>query len=147
MTKKKINILLIEDNPGDVDLILYTFKKNRINNEIKAITSGEEALDFIFKRNNYENALSPDLIILDINLPKISGLEILKEIKSHSETKMIPTIILTTSKSEMDILTAYENFASAYVVKPVEIEEFIETIAKLDNFWLDIVKLPNNREK
>ena len=136
-------ILLIEDNPSDADLVLYSFKKNRINNEMKTINNGEEALDFIFKRNQYKTVKTPDLIILDINLPKINGLEILKQIKYNPKTKIIPTIILTTSKSDLDLLAAYENYTNAYLVKPVEIEDFISAISALDNFWLDIVKLPN----
>jgi DNA-binding response OmpR family regulator len=142
MNASKVFILLVEDNPGDADLVLYTFKKNRIKNDLKVIDNGKDALDFIFKRNGHENAQRPDLIILDINLPKIGGLDILKEIKHSDQTKTIPTVILTTSKSELDVLTAYENYANAYLVKPVEIEQFITTISTLDNFWLNIVRLP-----
>lgn len=144
---KKTYILLVEDNPGDADLVLYTFKKNQINNEIKIVDNGEKALDFVFKRNQYKNEKTPDLIILDINLPKISGLEVLKEIKHNPKTKIIPTVILTTSKSDIDVLTAYENYSNAYLVKPVEIKDFMEAISALDNFWLNLVKLPNDSKE
>ncbi len=145
MSDSLAHILIIEDNPGDVDLIKYSFKKNKIINTYDVISDGQDAVDFVFKREPFENAKTPDLIILDINLPRKSGLEILSEIKSSPKTKRIPVIILTTSKSDEDIFKAYDQFVNAYLVKPVGLDSFVEVVGTIDNFWLSIVKFPKEK--
>ena len=142
MKSKLAHILIVEDNPGDVDLLRYSFKKNKITNTYEVAEDGEEALNYIFKRGEHKNAKTPDMIILDINLPKVSGLTVLKEIKSNPKTKMIPVIILTTSKDDMDVLKAYDNYVNAYLVKPVDMKNFLDVVSSLEIFWLSIVQLP-----
>lgn len=143
MKGKQAHILIVEDNPGDVDLIRYSFKKNKIMNTFDVAEDGEEGLNYIFKRNGHEDALTPDLIILDINLPKVNGLTVLKEIKNDPNTKKIPVIILTTSKDDMDVLKAYDSYVNAYLVKPVDMKKFLEVVSSLEIFWLSIVQLPD----
>ncbi len=146
MKEKCAHILIVEDNPGDIDLIKYTFKKNRIINTFDVAEDGEIALDYIYKRNGYEEAKTPNIIILDINLPKISGLQILEIIKKDPITRKIPVIMLTTSKNDLDILKAYDNYVNAYLVKPVDVKEFLNVISSLESFWLSIVQLPNHEK-
>ena len=135
-------ILLVEDNPADIDLIRYTFKKNKIENRLEVIEDGERALDYILKRNGYEGAEKPDLIILDINLPRMNGLEILQIIKEEEISRKIPVVMLTTSSEVGDIETAYEHRANAYLVKPVEIHDFIDIITKLEEFMIRVIRRP-----
>ena len=135
-------ILLVEDNEADVDLIRYTFKQNKINNELIVIGDGEEAVEYLLKKGRYKDVLLPDIIILDINLPKKNGLEVLKEIKADEDARIVPVVILTTSSADRDILEAYKNYVNAYLVKPVEIEEFIKVISKMEEFMIRIIKKP-----
>ncbi|MDI6724576.1 MAG: response regulator [Methanobacterium sp.] len=131
-----ITVLLVEDNPADVRLIKEVFNGFQIKNDIIDIGDGKEAMDYLYKKGNYKNAKTPSIILLDLNLPKKDGREILKEIKNHDELKIIPVIILTTSNDKEDIYNAYKHHANAYLVKPVDFKEFEETISSLEDFWL-----------
>lgn len=140
---KPIDILLVEDNPGDIRLTREAFKDGRIKNEINVVMDGEEAVLYLKKKDKYVNASTPDIILLDLNLPKKDGREVLAEIKSDPELKCIPVIILTTSSAQSDILNTYSNHANCYIMKPVDFNQFINVIRTIENFWLTIVKLPS----
>ena len=137
-----INILLVEDNPGDIRLTKEVLKDGKIKNNLSVAMDGEEAISYLKKEGSYSNALTPDIILLDLNLPKKDGREVLAEIKSDSNLMMIPVIILTTSSAEKDILSTYANYANCYITKPVDFNQFINVIRSIENFWLTIVKLP-----
>jgi two-component system, chemotaxis family, response regulator Rcp1 len=137
-----VNLLLIEDNPGDIKLIQETLKENRFLAELTVITDGEEALNFLKRRGEYEFEQHPDLILLDLNLPKLNGQEILSEIKKDEELKRIPVIVLTSSTEEKDIYRSYNLNANCYITKRVDLDNFIKVIRSIENFWLTIVKLP-----
>lgn len=137
-----IEILLVEDNPGDVRLTVETFKEQKIYNNIHVVSDGAEALDFLYKRGKHSNAMRPDLILLDLNLPKIDGREVLKEIKNNDHLKSIPVVILTVSKSEEDILKSYNLHANCYISKPIDLAQFERVVKTIQEFWLTIVKLP-----
>ncbi len=138
---KKVKILLVEDNEGDILLTKEAFEEARIINDLSVAKNGKEALDYIFRRGRYTDAEKPDLILLDINLPVKSGHEVLAEIKNHPDTKRIPVVMLTTSDSKKDIEKAYGNYANCYISKPVEIENFMEAMQKVEDFWFQLVKL------
>ncbi len=137
-----VNLLLIEDNPGDIKLIKETLKENRFLTELTVITDGEEALNYLKRRGEYEFEPHPDLILLDLNLPRLNGQEILAEIKKDEELKRIPVIVLTSSTEENDIYKSYNLNANCYISKPVDLDNFIKVIRSIENFWLTIVKLP-----
>lgn len=137
-----VDILLVEDNPGDVRLTKEALKDSKIKNSLFVVDNGEKAMDFLCKRNGYEDVPVPDLIILDLNLPKKNGKEVLSEIKSDETLKHIPVVVLTTSKADEDILKSYKLFANCYITKPLELDNFIEVVKTIENFWLTIVKLP-----
>jgi CheY-like chemotaxis protein len=139
---KSINILLVEDNPGDVRLTIEVLKDNRIVNKLSLAGDGEEALKYLRKEKGYENVTKPDLILLDLNLPKIDGRQVLAEIKNDEKLKRIPVIVLTTSKSEEDILKMYNLHANCYITKPIDLKQFMKVIKTIEEFWLTIVKLP-----
>ena len=141
---KGIHILLVEDNEGDILLTTEALEERKIINKISVAKDGKEALDFIFKEGAYKNATTPDLILLDVNLPKKSGHEVLQVIKSDDRTAHIPVIMLTTSSSETDINLSYKHHANCYITKPVEVNDFLEAISGVEDFWLNIVKLPTN---
>ena len=142
-SKKTVHILLVEDNEGDIILTLDAFEESKINTEISVARIGQEALDFLYNRNAFLEAKKPDLILLDINLPIYNGHEVLKQIKQDTNLKKIPVIILTTSAFSNDIGQAYENNCNSYVKKPLDMDEFIEAILKIENFWLELCTLPN----
>lgn len=144
MNKKSrlIEILLVEDNPGDADLVVEVLEDSRVRNELSIVEDGEEAMDFLYKNGKFSDSQRPDLILLDLNLPKMDGREVLEKIKSDSEFRRIPIVVLTTSKAEEDILRSYDLHANAYIAKPVDINQFINVIRIFEDFWLDIVKLP-----
>jgi chemotaxis family two-component system response regulator Rcp1 len=144
---QSIDILLIEDNPGDARLAMEAMKEGKLKNVIHHVTDGEEATDFIFKRKNYKSAPVPDLIILDLNLPKKSGREVLAEIKADENLKRIPVVILTMSKAEEDIIKSYNLHANCYIVKPLDLNKFIQVVRSIQEFWLSIVKLPKNLQE
>jgi len=142
---KKRVILLVEDNPDDEALTLRAFKKNNIMNEIVVARDGAEALDFLFYKGKYlqrEPALNPELVLLDLKLPKIDGLEVLKEIRQNERTRLLPVIVLTSSKEERDILASYELYANSYIRKPVDFLQFSEAIKQLGIYWLVLNETP-----
>ncbi|MBC7439881.1 MAG: response regulator [Flavobacterium sp.] len=139
---KAIHILLVEDNEGDILLTTEALHEGKIFNKISVVRDGKQAMDFLKKRNEYTNLELPNLILLDINLPKQNGHEILRLIKADSDLKHIPIIMLTTSSSEKDILTAYKNFANCYIIKPVEVNDFINAVSKIEDFRINMAHLP-----
>ena len=139
MKGKEIHILLVEDNEGDIVLAREALKEARIKNRITVITDGEKALEYLFCNDNNRK---PDLILLDINLPKVNGLEVLAKINADEALKIIPVVMLTTSTSEQDVLDAYRNYVNCYINKPIDLEAFIVVIKNIENFWLNTVKLP-----
>lgn len=141
-TGRPIEILLVEDNPGDVRLVLETLKENKLRNSLDVVEDGVEALVFLGREGKYADAPRPDLILLDLNLPKKDGREVLAEIKADENLRRIPVVILTTSKAEEDILKAYDLNANCYVTKPVDLDQFIKVVKSIEEFWLTIVKLP-----
>jgi two-component system, chemotaxis family, response regulator Rcp1 len=141
---QRIDILLVEDNPGDVRLTRELLKESKINNNLTVIDNGEDALLFLRHEAKYRNATSPDLILLDLNLPRKNGSEVLASIKNDPELKRIPVVILTSSKAEEDIVRSYDLHANCYVSKPVGLEQFAAVVKAIDNFWLAIVKLPTH---
>jgi chemotaxis family two-component system response regulator Rcp1 len=138
-----VNILLVEDNPGDVKLTQAALKRGHICNNLFVTKDGEEALDFLHKRGEYSTACRPHLILLDLNLPKKSGREVLMEIKEDFNLKDIPVCVLTGSKAEEDIVKSYKLHANCYLVKPVEVSEFMNIIRSVENFWFKIVMIPD----
>jgi two-component system, chemotaxis family, response regulator Rcp1 len=141
---KEIRILLVEDNEGDIILTIEALREAKIRNDIDVVRDGEEALQYLRKEGTYQNATSPDLVFLDINLPKIDGTEVLSIIKNDEDLRVIPVIMLTTSDAEKDIMQSYYNHANCYITKPVDLDKFIEVIHTIKNFWISIVKLPKN---
>ena len=142
---KSIHILVVEDNEGDIMLITEAFQECKVINDVSVVRNGKLALDYVFKKGNYVKVQSPDIILLDINLPIKNGIEVLMELKSDKTTKHIPIIMLTTSSSESDILKSYNHHANAYITKPVDVSDFLEAIISLEDFWLNIVHLPANK--
>jgi chemotaxis family two-component system response regulator Rcp1 len=141
--EKQVEILLVEDNAGDIRLTREVLREGKIRNNISVVTDGEQALGFLNKQKGFETAITPDLILLDLNLPKLSGREVLDAIKSDANLKHIPVIILTTSKAEEDILRSYQHHANCYITKPVDFDQFAEVVKKLEDFWFTIVKIPH----
>jgi len=135
-------ILLIEDNPGDVELIQEALQTGRVLNHISVATDGEEGIAFLSRGAGYESAPRPDLILLDLNLPRKDGFEVLNEIKTRPELSRVPVVILTSSQAERDILKGYDLRANCFVSKPVEVDEFLDVVRSTGEFWLSIVKLP-----
>lgn len=138
---KKAHILLVEDNEGDILLTLEAFEESKLQTQISVARNGQEALDFLNRKGEFSNAQKPDLILLDINIPIFSGLEVLSEIKKDDQLKKIPVIMLTTSSNQNDINMAYKNYCNSYVKKPLEMEEFLQAILKIEEFWLQLSKL------
>lgn len=139
---KMVEILLIEDNPGDIRLVKEVFKDAKLNNNLQVALDGEEAIKMLRQEGEYFKAPRPDLILLDLNLPKKNGREVLREIKEDDELKCIPVVILTTSNAEEDLIETYKHDANCYITKPVDLDEFIKVVKSIQNFWLEIVKLP-----
>ena len=139
---KNIHILLVEDNEGDILLTTEALEEKKIVNKISVARDGQEALDFVLKQGSYKDAPTPDLILLDVNLPKKNGHEVLQIIKTTESIQQIPVIMLTTSSSEKDINLSYKHHANCYITKPVEVGAFLEAITTIEDFWLTIVKLP-----
>ena len=139
-----VEILLVEDNAGDYRLTQEALKEGKVYNNLHWTKDGVEALDFLHRRGRYGDSPRPDLILLDLNLPKKDGREVLAEIKRDEELKRIPVVILTTSKAEEDIVRSYDLHANCYVTKPVDLEKFIVVVRSIDVFWLTVVTLPPN---
>ncbi len=137
------HILLVEDNEGDILLTKEAFEESRVQTEISVARNGQEALDFLFKRGAYKEAKKPDLVLLDINIPIFNGHEVLMKIKANEQLKKIPIIMLTTSSNPKDIDTAYINHCNSYVKKPLEMEDFLNAILKIEEFWLQLSTLDN----
>lgn len=137
-----VEILLVEDNPGDVRLTKEALKEGRVYNNLHWAKDGVEALEYLQRRGKFAKVPRPDIILLDLNLPKKDGREVLSVIKSDPELKQIPVVILTTSKAEEDVLRSYELHANCYITKPVDLEKFILVVQSIDRFWLTIVTLP-----
>ncbi len=142
-----IEILLVEDNPGDVRLTKEALNTVKFSNKIHVVWNGEEAMAFLRREGEFADAPRPDLILLDLNLPRKDGRDVLAEIKVDDDLKRIPVVILTTSRAEEDILKTYDLYANCYVTKPVDLEQFIKVLRAIDEFWLSIVKLPPDGEK
>ena len=143
---RSIHILLVEDNEGDILLTTEALEERKIVNKVTVVRDGEEAIDFLLKRGKHEKAEVPDLVLLDVNLPKASGHEVLQEVKSNELTKKIPVIMLTTSSSQKDIDLSYTYHANCYITKPVDVGNFLEAIGTIEEFWLSIVALPKVRK-
>jgi CheY-like chemotaxis protein len=142
-----IEILLVEDSPGDVRLTRETLKDSKVANNVSDVPDGDEAMAFMRQEGKYQNAPRPDLILLDLNLPKKNGHEVLKEIKGDSTLKRIPVVILTISDAEQDISETYGMNANCYITKPVDLEQFITVVNSIEDFWLTIVKLPSQENR
>lgn len=140
---RQIEILLVEDNQGDVRLTREALIDVKLKNNLHVVQDGVEALAFLRQVDNYQHCPLPDLILLDLNLPKKNGLEVLEEMKEDKVLKRIPVVILTTSKAEEDIVKSYDLHANCYVTKPVDLDQFMKVVRSINNFWLAIVKLPN----
>jgi len=139
---RPINILLVEDNPGDARLTMEALRDAKVRNDLRVVADGVEAMAFLRRENGYGDAPRPDLILLDLNLPRKDGRQVLEEIKQDEELQRIPVAILTTSQAEKDILTSYNLHANCYITKPVDLDEFIRVVKGVEEFWLSIVKLP-----
>lgn len=139
-----IHILLVEDNDGDIFLTIEALEEKKIAHHVSVVKDGQEALEFLFNKGKYKDAEKPDMILLDVNLPKKSGHEVLNIIKSDDRTKVIPVIMLTTSSSEKDIYKSYENHANCYITKPVDADNFLQAVASIEQFWIGIVTLPGS---
>ena len=147
METKIIEILLVEDNPNDVELTLRALSKNNLANRVHVVTDGVEALDFIFAKNNYSERDindTPKVILLDLKLPKVSGLEVLKQIKSDKKTKTIPVVVLSSSKEESDIIESYQLGVNSYIVKPVNFDQFVKSVSELGLYWILLNERPEH---
>jgi len=142
MNSRTIEILLVEDNPGDARLTLEAFKEGRVLNNLVVMKDGVEALAYLRRRAPYATAKTPDLILLDLNLPRKSGREVLAEIKSDEQLKVIPVVVLTTSADDQDVARAYNEHANCYITKPVDLEQFLRVVHSIEDFWLTLVRLP-----
>ncbi|MEE4496316.1 response regulator [Streptomyces sp. NPDC050529] len=137
-----IEVLLVEDDPGDELMTREAFEDNKIRNTLHVVRDGQEALDFLYRRGAYGDAPRPDLILLDLNLPRYDGRQVLEQIKQDPELSLIPVVVLTTSSAEEDILRSYKLHANAYVTKPVDLDQFIAAVRQIDEFFVTVVRLP-----
>lgn len=141
---RPVQILLVEDNPGDVRLTMEALKEAKVLNKLTVVKDGIEALTLLRRQGLYAQAARPDLILLDLNLPRKDGREVLAEIKADDDLKRIPVVILTTSQDEQDVLKTYNLYANCYITKPVDLDQFITVVKSIEDFWLGIVVLPKN---
>lgn len=141
---RAIEILLVEDDPGDELITREAFEHNKLKNNLHVAHDGEEGLNFLYRRGEYEGAPRPDLILLDLNLPKYDGRQLLEKVKSDPDLSRIPVVVLTTSSAEEDILRSYELHANAYVTKPVDLDQFMKAVRQIDEFFVQVVRLPSN---
>ena len=142
MSMKAIEVLLVEDNPGDVRLIKEAFKEGKVICTLNVVGDGVEAMEYMNQEGPYVQSTRPDIIMLDLNLPRKDGREVLQELKSNEKFKRIPVMVLTTSSAEEDILKSYDLHANCYITKPVDLDQFMNLVKSIENFWLTIVKLP-----
>lgn len=140
---KPIHILLVEDNEGDILLTTEALNEGKIANTVSVVKDGWEAVQFLEKKEKYNAALQPDLILLDVNLPKMNGHEVVKYIKSSDALKHIPVIMLTTSSSSRDVYESYQNHANCFITKPVDVQDFLKIVSSIESFFLSIIQLPN----
>jgi two-component system, chemotaxis family, response regulator Rcp1 len=139
-----VHILMIEDNEGDVLLTTQAFQQAKVANSLSVVEDGVQALDYLYRRNGYADAQRPDLILLDLNLPRKDGRQVLTDIKDDPELRQIPVVVLTSSKAEQDVVKAYDLHANCYIVKPVDFIKLTEIVRSLEQFWLTVVRLPPN---
>ena len=144
---KPIEILLVEDNPGDADLARDALEHSKIKNNLVVVEDGVEAMNYLKKEGKYKSVTHPDLILLDLNLPKKDGRQVLAEIKANESLKRIPVVILTTSQDEADVMQSYNLHANCYVTKPIDLKQFMKVVKSIEDFWLSIVVLPPDGEK
>jgi CheY-like chemotaxis protein len=141
---RAIDILLVEDDRGDELITREAFEQNKIKNNLHVVRDGEEGLDFLYRRGAFGDAPEPDLILLDLNLPKYDGRQLLEQIKSDADLCHIPVVVLTTSSAEEDVLKSYKLHANAYVTKPVDVDQFMSAVRQIDEFFVQVVRLPQN---
>jgi CheY-like chemotaxis protein len=141
---KPIQILLVEDNPGDVRLTREALREAKVHNTLHVAQDGEEAIAFLTRTGKHRDAVRPDVVLLDLNLPRKGGLEVLKEVKADPDLRRIPIVVVTTSSAEQDVVKSYNLHANCYVTKPVDLGQFLEVVRSIEDFWLSIVKLPPN---
>lgn len=139
---KLVDILVVEDNPGDARLIMEVLKSDKIYNSLHIVKDGVEAMEFLNKSGKFKDVPRPDLILLDLNLPKKDGREVLAEIKADSALKQIPVVIMTTSQSDEDILKSYKLHANCFITKPIDLDQFVKVVESIEDFWFSLVKLP-----
>lgn len=139
---RPIDILLVEDSPGDVRLAEEALREARIHNQLHVVNDGEKALDFLYRTNGFPDAARPDLILLDLNLPRKDGREVLQAVKSNQRLRRIPIVVLTTSDAEQDVLQSYDLHANCFITKPVDFDRFVDVIRHIEEFWLQTVRLP-----
>jgi chemotaxis family two-component system response regulator Rcp1 len=139
---RPIQILMVEDNPDDIELTFEALKDARVGNFLSVVKDGEEAIAYLRCQGKYKQAIRPDLILLDLNMPKKNGRDVLREIKNDPHLKRIPVVILTTSQAEDDILHTYDLHANCYITKPVDFNQFLKVVRSIEDFWLTVVKLP-----
>jgi chemotaxis family two-component system response regulator Rcp1 len=147
MHGQPIEILLVEDNPGDARLAMESLKDAKVNNNLYWVQDGVQAMVFLRRQGEYSEAPRPDVVLLDLNLPKKDGREVLAEIKTDENLRRIPVVILTVSSDERDVLETYNLHANCYITKPIDLDQFIEVVKSIEDFWLTIVKLPPDEEK
>ena len=140
---RPIEVLLVEDDPGDQLITREAFEHNKVNNRLHVARDGQEGLDYLYRRGAFRDAVRPDLILLDLNLPKYDGRQLLEKVKSDPDLSRIPIVVLTTSSAEEDILRSYKLHANAYVTKPVDLDAFIDAVRQIDEFFLQVVRLPS----
>jgi CheY-like chemotaxis protein len=145
MNADLISVLLVEDDPGDVMLIREAFADHKVGNVLSVVSDGVEAMEFVRREGEYANQERPDLVVLDLNLPRMSGSEVLAEIKGDPDLSTIPVVVLTTSEAEEDVISAYRRHANAYITKPVDFDRFREIVHQIDDFFIGIVRLPPRR--
>ena len=145
-TIRPIEILLVEDSPSDTELTLEALREAKVRNHLSHVEDGVEAMRFLRRQGQYAHAPRPDLIMLDLNLPRKDGREVLAELKTDEQLRTIPVVVLTTSRSEQDVLRAYHLHANCYITKPVDFEQFLEVVHSIESFWLFVVTLPPNKQ-
>ena len=139
---KDVEILLVEDNPGDVRLTQEALREAKVRNALHVVSDGAAAMEFLRGENDYAGSPRPDLVFLDLNLPRKDGREVLEEIKNDPDLRRIPVVVLTTSQAEQDVLKSYELHANCYITKPVDLKSFVDVVRSIEDFWLTVVKLP-----
>lgn len=139
---RSIEILLVEDNPGDVELTREALNCDKITNRLNVVVDGKQALDYMYQRGEFQQVIAPDIILLDLNLPKVDGREVLKVLKSDADLCRIPVIVLSSSEAASDIQQSYNLHANCFVTKPVQLNDFLKVVQMIEYFWIDIVKLP-----